>query len=134
MKVLKIIMYIIELIGLVLFLIINRMANTNITVMHHALDKNQMIASNRFMGTAVFIMLVIFFILAVMNMMLISRKRYKCVHDIYFSVIILVAAAAAVKCFNVKNLFTYYYFIIAMAAVLVCETIKILINIKYKKS
>lgn len=134
MKVFKIMMYIIELLGVILYFIINYFANTNVLVMKEALYTNNMISAYDLSGKISFIMLIVFFILVAVNMILMSRRRYKCVQDIYFSVLILVSCAAAVKCFNVRNLFTYYYLLITMAIILACEIAKIFINLKYKVS
>lgn len=134
MKFLKITMYIIELIGLILYLLVNHIANTNLRIMKDAIYRNSIISSSNLSEKITFFMLIAFFVLLVINIVLISRKSYKCVQDIYISVLMLVASAATIKYFNVRNLFTYYYFLLSMLLVLACEVVKIAINLRYKIS
>ena len=134
MKFLKITMYIIELIGLILYLLVNHLANTNLRIMKDAVYRNSIISSSNLSEKITFFMLIAFFVLVAINVVLISRKSYKCVQDIYISVLMLVASAATIKCFNVRNLFTYYYLLLAMLVVLACEVVKIAINLRYKIS
>lgn len=134
MKILKTTMYIIELIAIILYLIMNHLANTNLSIMKGVIYINNIISSHDLVESISFFLLIVFFILVLINMILISKKRYKFVQDIYISVLTLVGASAAMKYFNMRNLFTYYYFLLAMLVILSCEIAKVIINIRYKKS
>lgn len=132
MKILKTIAYIIELLSIVLFFIINHLSNTETFFMKQALENNKILYESHISETLAFLMLIIFFLIAVINMILISRKRFRRGYEINLSVLIIVASAAAVKCFNVRNLFTYYYLLIAMFIIIICEAVKVCVNLKFK--
>ncbi|MEG0249973.1 MAG: hypothetical protein RR561_02905 [Peptostreptococcus sp.] len=132
MKLLKITRYIIELIALLLFVLVNYFTNAKMGMMRHVMYKNIWFGEKVFTSSIINILALISVLLILANLFFIVKNKYSSLHDIFISVAILSLSIFFAKYFNVERIFTYYYMMISLSIIIFCELLKVLINIKYK--
>ena len=134
MKLIRIILYIIELIGLTLFAGVNYFTNSKMGMMRHVMYKNEYFSQKIFTKNVIFALAIIFLVLFVLNIIILSKKKYGYLYDVILSEIIIIASILLLKFYNVDKLLTYYYLLIALCILMLCEFIKVILNAKFNKN
>ena len=119
MKLLKTMMYIIELTPFFLFALINYFANTKMSMMRYVTYKNIYFEEKIFTDSIV-------------NLFLLIKRKYTFQKNILINVLILSLMIFFAKYFSIEKVFTYYYMLISISIVLLCEFIKIIAVMVYE--
>lgn len=119
MKLLKTMMYIIELTSFFLFALINYFANTKMSMMRYVTYKNIYFEEKIFTDSIV-------------NLFLLIKRKYTFQKNILINVLILSLMIFFAKYFSIEKVFTYYYMLISISIVLLCEFIKIIAVMVYE--
>lgn len=119
MKLLKTMMYIIELTSFFLFALINYFANTKMSMMRYVTYKNIYFEEKIFTDSIV-------------NLFLLIKRKYTFQKNILINVLILSLMIFFAKYFSIEKVFTYYYMPISISIVLLCEFIKIIAVMVYE--
>lgn len=132
MKLLKTMMYIIELISFFLFALINYFANTKMSMMRYVAYKNIYFEEKFFTASIVNLLIYLSIFLMLINLFLLIKRKYIFQKNIFINIFILFLMIFFAKYFNIEKVFTYYYMLISISIVLLCEFIKIIAVMVYK--
>lgn len=132
MKLLKTMMYIIELISFFLFALINYFANTKMSMMRYVAYKNIYFEEKIFTASIVNLLIYLSIFLMLINLFLLIKRKYIFQKNIFINIFILSLMIFFAKYFNIEKVFTYYYMLISISIVLLCEFIKIIAVMVYK--
>ncbi|WP_145994495.1 hypothetical protein [Peptostreptococcus faecalis] len=133
MKPIKIISYILELLGIVAFFVVNYFANSRMGMMRHVTYKNVWFSEGIFNNNNIVILIVLLLIMLALNIYLNYKNNSIKKFDFFISSILLIVSIFVTVYFNQQKLFTYYYALISIVVVLISETIKLVINFKHSK-
>lgn len=132
MKPLKTMMYIIELTSFFLFALINYFANTKMSMMRYVTYKNIYFEEKIFTDSIVNLLIYLLIFLILINLFLLIKRKYTFQKNILINVLILSLMIFFAKYFSIEKVFTYYYMLISISIVLLCEFIKIIAVMVYE--
>lgn len=132
MKLLKTMMYIIELTSFFLFALINYFANTKMSMMRYVTYKNIYFEEKIFTDSIVNLLIYLLIFLILINLFLLIKRKYTFQKNILINVLILSLMIFFAKYFSIEKVFTYYYMPISISIVLLCEFIKIIAVMVYE--
>lgn len=124
-KLIRNIAVIFEIVFVLAFLMINYFAETRMGMMRHIVYKNQY-WSQIFNHETIVILNILIIAVLMINIFFIKRNGLKKSIDQIISVVFLFVSSNCISIFNETKIFTYYYMVIAVILIFICEIIKII--------